>query len=95
MNVPADSAWDGTERRKKSRRQDNNDRRRSVERRCDTRDSRRKPKKTLRTWVRSLTNARLGVDRRKGKDQRTIHDRRNPSPRSMLTKEELADLLGE
>ncbi|WP_457575810.1 hypothetical protein [Desulfomarina sp.] len=93
MNGPADSAWDGTERRKKNRRQGN--RRKSMERRCDTRENRRKQKKNLRTWVRSLTNSRLGVDRRKGKDQRTIHDQRNPSPRSMLTKEELADLLGK
>ena len=95
MSEPANSAWDGTERRKKNRRRDDHDRRKSMERRCDIRENRRKPKKTLRTWMRSLTNARLGVDRRKGKDQRTIHDRRNPSPRSMLTKEELADLLGE
>jgi len=93
MNILAGSTWDGTERRKKNRRQNN--RRKNPERRCDTRENRQKQKKTLRIWVRSLTNARLGVDRRKGKDQRTLHDRRNPSPRSMLTKEELADLLGE
>jgi len=86
--------WDGTEQRDRdTNRRTEENRRDSTERRCDTRDESQKHKLTLRSWMRSLTNARLGVDRRKKSDQRSAINRRNPAPRSMLTKEELADLL--
>jgi hypothetical protein len=49
----------------------------------------------MKAWIRSLTNARLGVDRRKKVDRRSIEDRRQQRLESILTKEELADLLGD
>jgi len=96
MNPPEtnNDLWDGIERRNlHTNRRKGENRRSPTERRCDTRDESQKQKLTLRCWMRSLTNARLGVDRRKKVDQRSAIDRRNPNPRSMLTKEELADLL--
>ena len=95
MNPPdTNQLWDGIERRNRdSNRRQKENRRSSTERRSDPRDESQKQKLTLRCWMRSLTNARLGVDRRKVPDQRSTIDRRNPSPRSMLTKEEIADLL--
>ena len=44
-------------------------------------------------WVRSLTNPRLGVDRRRGVDQRSSIPRRDIKIRTLLTQEELIDLL--
>ncbi len=49
----------------------------------------------MKAWIRSLTNARLGVDRRKKADRRSIEDRRLQRLESLLTQEELADLLGD
>lgn len=49
----------------------------------------------MKAWIRSLTNSRLGVDRRKKADRRSIEDRRLQRLESLLTKEELADLLGD
>ena len=90
------SDWDGiTERRhpESCRRKADQDRRGYSERRYDSRKA-KNPNRTLHGWVRSLTRARLGVDRRKQGDQRIIENRRTPPrPSSMLTKEEIADLL--
>ncbi|OEU47087.1 MAG: hypothetical protein BA866_08530 [Desulfobulbaceae bacterium S5133MH15] len=96
MKPPAKNhKWDGVERRKPgSNRRTNVDRRKiAAERRRDTRDGLPGHKRTLRGWIRSLTRTRLGVDRRKGRDRRTITDRRNPLSQARLTREELADLL--
>ncbi len=95
MNPPSNNhIWDGIERRKPgSNRRKAEHRRVAMERRRDTRGEALEHKRTLRSWVRSLTRSRLGVDRRKGRDRRTITDRRNPLSQSRLTKEELADLL--
>ena len=93
MNPPVYKNWDGVERRKPNSNRRNSERRSARERRFDRRDSTLKKNRGFYGWLRSLIKARLGVDRRKYIDQRTVPDRRNPSPRSMLTKEELADLL--
>jgi hypothetical protein len=67
------------------------DRRDTSERRTDNRAGGLKPRRSVRAWLRSKLNARLGVDRRKG-DRRRTADRRK-APRSILTKEEIHDLL--
>ncbi|HID69660.1 MAG TPA: hypothetical protein EYP35_04180 [Desulfobacterales bacterium] len=88
--------WDGVERRdKRTDRRGSADRRRSVERRFDFRNARPETRRSVKAWFRSLANARLGVDRRKGMDRRVIEDRRSKELRSLLTPEELADLLSE
>ncbi len=80
-----------TERRKNQERRVCQDRRAADERRTDSRAGGDKPRRSLRSWLRSKTNARLGVDRRKG-ERRALPDRR-AAPRSILTKEEIHDLL--
>ncbi len=93
MNPPVSQNWDGVERRKSKGCRRVGERRSSRERRFDKRDSSRPHKRSFTGWLRSLVRTRLGVDRRKNIDRRKIANRRNPSPRSMLTKEELNDLL--
>lgn len=92
----SNSKWDGvTERRRPNscRRKSDRERRGYSERRYDSRKA-KNPNQTIYGWIRSITRARLGVDRRQQGDQRTIVNRRTPPrPSSMLTKEELADLL--
>lgn len=79
------------DRRKNQERRVCQDRRASSERRIDIRQSGQKPRRSVRSWLRSKINARLGVDRRKG-ERRRLTDRR-AAPRSILTKEEIHDLL--
>jgi hypothetical protein len=93
MNPPVSQNWDGIERRRARSCRRIAERRSSQERRSDRRESTQANKRSFSGWLRSLVKARLGVDRRKNIDRRKIANRRNPSPRSMLTKEELADLL--
>jgi hypothetical protein len=71
------------------------DRRSNEERRYDNRLAPAKQPKSMKAWIRSFTNSRLGVDRRKKADRRSIEDRRQQRLESILTQEELADLLGE
>jgi len=86
--------WDGIERRKPLRqRREDSERRVDHERRFDFREAHPPARRSVKAWMRSLTNARLGVDRRKGEDRRSQHDRRSQELRSLLTPEELADLL--
>lgn len=86
--------WDGIERRKPLRqRREDSDRRVYHERRFDFREAHPPSRRSVRAWVRSFTNARLGVDRRKGEERRSQYDRRSQKLRSLLTPEELADLL--
>lgn len=80
------------ERRKGGDRRVGSDRRVALERRHDSRSGSSSKKKNIRIWLRSLTNARLGVDRRKG-ERRQIADRRQRRANALLTKEEIADLL--
>ena len=80
------------ERRKGGDRRMGGDRRVASERRHDFRNGQSGRKKNIRIWLRSLTNARLGVDRRKG-ERRQIADRRQRRANALLTKEEIADLL--
>ncbi len=84
--------WNKTERRKPVReRRDSSERRFEVERRFDFRQAVSPARRSVKSWIRSLTNARLGVDRRK--IERRIVDRRSEELRSLLTPEEIADLL--
>ncbi len=69
------------------------DRRVANERRFDYRESNPPPRRSIKSWMRSLSNARLGVDRRKGGDRRNLEDRRSRELRSLLTSEEIAALL--
>ncbi len=86
--------WDGMERRRQGQeRRGLADRRISSERRYDFRTTHSPSRRSLKAWVRSLTNARLGVDRRKGNDRRSDADRRSEELRSLLTPDEIADLL--
>ncbi len=50
-------------------------------------------RKTIKTWFLSLIHLRLGVDRRKEVDRRKNGARRQQRNGSVLTREELADLL--
>lgn len=83
------------ERRKNTTdRRKTEDRRSMVERRVDSRLSSTKKRKTIKIWLRTMTHSRLGVDRRKNGDRRQMGDRRRqPSLSSILTREELNDLL--
>lgn len=69
------------------------ERRLCTERRYDSRENDRKHNyRSFYGWIRSLVKLRLGVDRRKNNNQRKrVSDRRRPS--SLLTKDELTDLL--
>ncbi len=85
---------DKTERRTNVEgRREENDRRLIDERRFDFREARPPARRSVKAWMRSLTNARLGVDRRKKEDRRIFDKRRSQDMRSLLTPEELADLL--
>lgn len=68
------------------------ERRASRERRQDSRESNVRIKRSLKGWVRTIVNARLGVDRRK-KERRTHIDRRRKEVLSILTQDEISDLL--
>lgn len=93
---PGAHASENQDRRvSRSDRRTTTDRRSNQERRNDNRLAPAKHPKTLKAWLRALTNSRLGVDRRKRVDRRSSIDRRQPRLESILTKEELADLLGE
>ena len=81
------------ERRMSSNRRKTEDRRSQDERRFDSRVATVILRKTIKIWFRSLTHLRLGVDRRKKNDRRKYQDRRNQQRGSILTREEIADLL--
>ena len=70
------------------------ERRSGDERRRDNRLSPANHHKSLKEWFRAVTHLRLGVDRRKRRDRRRTFDRRQTyQAQSLLTPEELADLL--
>lgn len=88
--------WDEIERRKSgSERRGISGRRFAEERRFDYREVEPPPRRSIKSWMRSLSNARLGVDRRKSGNRRLWDDRRSPQLSSLLTPEELAALLQE
>ncbi|MBM9604083.1 hypothetical protein [Desulfopila inferna] len=89
-NIPGSPGF--VERRKNRERRQNSDRRCSEERRHDFRNDSKGRRKSLRGWLRSITNARLGVDRRKG-ERRSNLDRRQQNLQSLLTQDEISDLL--
>jgi hypothetical protein len=76
-----------------SNRRNTEDRRSQDERRFDSRLANVKKPRTIKVWLRSMTRLRLGVDRRKKDDRRFRIDRRQQSLRSLLTREEISDLL--
>jgi len=86
--------WDEVERRNgRGERRALSERRASHERRSDYRDTEPPPRRSIKSWMRALSNARLGVDRRRGQERRTLEKRRSQGLRSILTPEELAALL--
>ena len=86
--------WNGVERRTTNGRRQTNSRRSPRERRLDNRvTSLSKQQLSLINLLRKLIRPRLGVDRRKGSDQRIMDDRRNNYPAPILTQEELSALL--
>ncbi len=93
MSTPENTIWDGVERRESDNCRRSTKRRSHLERRFDRRDGVQKQSRGFYGWFRSRTKIRLGVDRRKNPDRRINPSRRKFTPRLMLTKEELADLL--
>ena len=69
------------------------DRRVQGERRSDPRGGGCGRKRSLIAWVRTLTNPRIGVDRRTGVDRRRTEPERTIRIKSLLTQEELSELL--
>ncbi|MBE0583217.1 MAG: hypothetical protein IH612_05575 [Desulfofustis sp.] len=69
------------------------DRRVCGERRSDPRGDGIGRKRSIMAWVRTLTNPRIGVDRRKGIDRRRSEPERTIRIKSLLTQEELSELL--
>ena len=88
--------WEEDERRTdENSRRDYSERREPRERRFDRRDIAQAPKRSIMSWLRSFSNARLGVDRRKAEKRRLADDRRSRELQSLLTPEEIAALLQE
>jgi len=86
--------WDEKERRSaRNERRAFSERRMFRERRFDNRESGTPVRRSCRAWIRFLINPRLGVDRRKREERRQYEDRRAQKLRSILTPEEIADLL--
>ena len=79
-------------RQNKHNRRDNQDRRSVRERRHDFRNGSNKQRRTFCEWWRAITNARLGVDRRK-QERRKNMDRRRQNLNNLLTEEEITELL--
>ncbi|MDX2508666.1 MAG: hypothetical protein QNK28_03855 [Desulfobacterales bacterium] len=81
------------DRRKDRDRRSMESRRTEMERRHDFRDDPNAPHRSIsiRIWLRSVINARLGVDRRK--ETRRRSDRRRPNQNAVLTPEEINELL--
>lgn len=79
-------------RKNKHNRRGNKDRRNGGERRHDFRNSSNKQRRTFCEWLRSVFNARLGVDRRK-QERRKNPDRRRQDLKNLLTEEEINELL--
>ena len=93
-NNPARDRFEQLERRvNTSDRRKPEDRRAQDERRLDSRLANVKQRRTIKVWLRSIIRSRLGVDRRKKEDRRFRIDRRQQSLRSILTREEISDLL--
>jgi hypothetical protein len=93
-NNPAQRSHVALERRINTcDRRKNGDRRSLEERRLDSRLAAPRQPKTLRVWLRSLIRTRLGVDRRKKNNRRGITDRRRITIRTILTQDEINDLL--
>ena len=90
--------WNGADRRNSSyARRQRGDRRSRLERRLDIRveSTTARHNLSLKNWFRMLVHPRLGVDRRKGINQRIFDDRRGKNPAFILTQEEISALLGK
>lgn len=88
QNTGAADQWPGSKCRRV-----NPERRAAKERRFDPRGALEGSRRTLKAWVRSITNPRLGVDRRCGDDRRRQGGDRIIRVKSSLSRKELADLL--
>ncbi len=90
-----DSSRVKKERRKSSsdRRLDDSNRRSASERRYDRRLQEQGRRRSVKAFMRGVFNARLGVDRRKGQERRSNERRFQVLPSSLLTQDELKDLL--
>ncbi|MEA1934762.1 MAG: hypothetical protein U9N60_10110 [Thermodesulfobacteriota bacterium] len=94
---PDSTDWNGADRRSSSYvRRQRGDRRSRLERRLDRRiASTARHSLSLKNRLRMLIHPRLGVDRRKGTNQRISDDRRKRNPAFILTQEEISALLGK
>ena len=92
-HLPSDVPKFAERRTAKSDRRKAEDRRSSSERRFDSRQETVKRHKPIAILIRALFHSRLGVDRRKNIDRRMARDRRLQLLRSVLTQEEINDLL--
>jgi len=92
MTSPPKIPYPHDRRQNNYNRRSNKDRRSGVERRHDFRNSSSKQRRTFCEWLRSITNARLGVDRRK-QERRKNGDRRRQDLKNLLTEEEINELL--
>ena len=86
--VNQEQPWQGVDCRRAG-----GDRRINSERRFDPRGGAEGSKRSLKAWIRSLTNPRIGIDRRKGSDRRRARSGKTINIKSLLTREELSDLL--
>ncbi|KAF0187687.1 MAG: hypothetical protein FD168_2411 [Desulfobulbaceae bacterium] len=83
----AHDGFAGVERRNSPERRKNDGRRSQKERRLDSREAPVNLRKTIKIWFLALIHLRLGVDRRKNGARRQLRNG------TILTREELADLL--
>ncbi|MBU0942895.1 MAG: hypothetical protein KJ804_14655 [Proteobacteria bacterium] len=93
MKTSAKQVWNGIERRKAGSRRRAADLLIDQERRCDRRNGAEKKSRSLIGWLRSYLKPRLGVDRRKTVDRRVLAKQYIFNSGSLLTREEIADLL--
>nr|WP_319495452.1 hypothetical protein [uncultured Desulfobacter sp.] len=92
MTSPPKIPYPHDRRQNNHNRRSNKDRRCGAERRHDFRNSSSKQRRSFFEWLRSITNARLGVDRRK-QERRKNGDRRRQDLTNLLTEEEINELL--
>ena len=94
MSSENGTEWGGTDRRSpENGRRLGKDRRVNGERRGSGLGTDRLKRRSLRAWVRTVTNPRLGIDRRKRVDQRSRFARRKPESKSILSGRTFVDFF--
>ena len=81
-------SWDGEERRRAR------ERRSTDERRHDPRAAETPQRRSIIGSIRTVLNPRIGIDRRKGRERRKTQRTRTLQTSTIVTPEELQDLLG-